>query len=145
MRTPTRLGLVAIGLACMIGSAGAADESAPHGSEANQPYPAAVSLLDEAPKGWTYRQSPGNSPLYLYDKDTANKSNCYGPCMAKWKVLEAPADAKPLGLWTIVKRRDGTHQWAYRTHPVYMLKEDSVQTPNGDGLDGVWHLLPHFQ
>jgi len=112
---------------------------------ANAPYPAEVSLVDEAPKGWTYRQSPGNYPLYYYDRDAANVSNCYDECTARFIPLPAPASAKPLGEWSVVTRKDGRKQWAYQSHPVYTLLDDSVQSPTGDGAEGVWHLMPHFQ
>ena len=147
MRSINTFGLAALSLSLALGTTSlrADEQPKPHTADANDPYPAVVSLLDEPPKGWTYRQSPDNFPLYFYDKDTANQSNCYGACLTKWVVLEATPTSKTLGEWSVVKRRDGKFQWAYRTHPVYMLMQDSAQAPSGDGKDGLWHLMPHFQ
>ena len=149
LKTPGVLktaGVAALTLAFACGVAWAADaQPKPTTADANDPYPAAVSLLDEPPKGWTYRQSPSNSPLYFYDKDTAGVSNCYGACTKKFEPLEAPETAKTLGEWTVVKRKDGKSQWAYHAHPVYTMVNDSVQKPAGDGAEGLWHLMPHFK
>src|SRR5689334_19334296 len=82
--------------------------------------------------------------LYTFDKDPANagKSVCNGPCAGNWPPLAAPADAKASGDWTVVKRDDGTNQWAYKGRPVYRWNKD--QKPGdktGDGVGGVWHVV----
>ena len=33
-------------------------------------------------------------------------------------------------------------QWAYKGHPVYTYAADTAGKPTGDGMGGVWHLLP---
>jgi predicted lipoprotein with Yx(FWY)xxD motif len=38
--------------------------------------------------------------LYIFDRDTAGKSNCNGQCATNWPPLMAAADAKPSGDWT---------------------------------------------
>ena len=38
-------------------------------------------------------------------------------CEALWPPFLAPADAKPVGKWTIVKRTNGESQWAYDDFP----------------------------
>jgi predicted lipoprotein with Yx(FWY)xxD motif len=114
-------------------------------ADGSVPYPTEVALVNEAPKGFTYRQSPERLPLYTWDKDGPGKSNCYEGCDTEWIPLLAPAEAKPLGEWSLVPRKDGKHQWAYRKRPVYMLIHDSAEAPIGDGTNGEWHLLPHFQ
>jgi predicted lipoprotein with Yx(FWY)xxD motif len=40
-------------------------------------------------------------------------------CEQVWPPVLAPADAKPVGKWTIVKRKNGQSQWAYDGYPVY--------------------------
>ena len=121
------------------------EADAPQQADASVPYPTEVALVNEPPKGFTYRQSPDRLPLYTWDKDAPGKSNCYDGCDTEWIPLLAPAEAKTLGEWSLVPRRDGKHQWAYRKHPVYMLVHDSADAPIGDGTNGEWHLLPHFQ
>ncbi len=40
-------------------------------------------------------------------------------CTQAWPVVVADADAKPVGAWTIVARKDGLKQWAYNEQPLY--------------------------
>jgi len=99
-----------------------------------------------------------NKALYTNDNDVAGKSTCVAECAALWPPALAPADAKPMGDWSIIKRDDtGAAQWAYRNKPLYTYTEDSKPDENatrgrrsilpggdagrvrGDGLDGVWH------
>jgi predicted lipoprotein with Yx(FWY)xxD motif len=79
--------------------------------------------------------------LYTFDKDSAGKSACNGPCAKAWPPLAADADAKPTGDWSIVTREDGTRQWALKGKPLYNWSKD--QKPGdktGDGfLNNSWH------
>ncbi len=78
--------------------------------------------------------------LYIYDKDGKNVSNCNGKCATNWPPLKAAADAKAEGEWTVVKRKDGTHMWAYEGKPVYTyLKDKKAGDMKGDGVGDVWH------
>ncbi len=45
----------------------------------------------------------------------------------------APADAKPVGKWTVVKRKNGRTQWAYDGYPVYT---SSLDKKAGDVFGG---------
>ena len=63
-----------------------------------------------------------------------------GDCAKAWPPVLAAKDAKAFGDWTLIKREDGTNQWAYRGKPVYTLYHD---TPDGVGETGPWHLLPY--
>ena len=45
----------------------------------------------------------------------------------------APVDAKPVGAWTIIKRKDGAGQWAYQGFPVYTSVLDTMP---GDAYGG---------
>lgn len=40
-------------------------------------------------------------------------------CAQAWPAFVAPADAKPIGKWTIVPREGGSKQWAYDGYPLY--------------------------
>lgn len=107
----------------------------------NLPYPAEVALADEGVKGFVFRRFPGSARLYTYDLDTPTRSVCNEECSGKRRpVLVRTPGAKPMGDWTIVKRKDGYGQWAYRGRPVYTLFHD---TPEGDGEAGPWRLLPY--
>jgi len=50
--------------------------------------------------------------LYIFDKDTADVSNCYDACAEKWPPLFADDAAAAEGDFTIVERTDGTRMWA---------------------------------
>lgn len=79
--------------------------------------------------------------LYTYDKDAEGKSNCNDKCAQNWPPLAVKADAKEEGDWTIIKRDDGTSQWAYKGKPLYTwVKDEKPGVAAGDGVGGVWHL-----
>lgn len=81
--------------------------------------------------------------LYTFDKDTPvpGKSMCSGACAENWPPLMAPTDAKPMGDWTVVKRDDGSMQWASGGKPLYTFKNDKkAGDMTGDGKGGVWHV-----
>ncbi|WP_297845629.1 hypothetical protein [Pseudomonas sp.] len=80
--------------------------------------------------------------LYTFDKDTtAGKSMCNGQCAENWPPLMAPADAKAMGKWTMVKRDDGHMQWAFDGKPLYTFKMDKkAGDMAGDGKGDVWHV-----
>jgi predicted lipoprotein with Yx(FWY)xxD motif len=79
--------------------------------------------------------------LYVFDKDTAGKSNCNGPCEALWPVLKVAANATPSGDYTIVTRDDGSKQWAYKTKPLYTYSKDTKSGDTiGDAVNGTWHI-----
>jgi len=40
-------------------------------------------------------------------------------CTDLWPPVLASEDARPVGRWSIVDRRDGSRQWAYREQPLY--------------------------
>ncbi len=47
-------------------------------------------------------------------------------CVAIWPPVLAAADAKPVGKWTIVDRKDGSKQWAYDEYALYTSVLDEV-------------------
>lgn len=79
--------------------------------------------------------------LYVFDKDTAGKSACNGPCATNWPPLMAPAAAKPMGKYSVVTRDDGSRQWAYDGKPLYTwVKDAKPGDTTGDGVNNVWHV-----
>jgi predicted lipoprotein with Yx(FWY)xxD motif len=95
----------------------------------------------ETSKGKTLVDQKGMT-LYTFDKDTAGKSACNGPCTANWPPLSADASAAVMGEWTILTREDGSKQWAYKAKPVYTYAKDTkAGDVTGDGfLNGAWHV-----
>ncbi|AYC34869.1 hypothetical protein D3880_21925 [Pseudomonas cavernae] len=79
--------------------------------------------------------------LYTYDQDAMGKSNCNGQCATNWPPLMAAAGAKADDDWTVVKRDDGSMQWAYYGKPLYTFIQDKKPGDvTGDGKMGVWHI-----
>ncbi|WP_248799110.1 hypothetical protein [Pseudomonas sp. MWU13-2105] len=82
--------------------------------------------------------------LYTFDKDANGKSMCNGDCAKNWPPMMAPADAKAEGKWTVVKRDDGSMQWAHDGKPMYNFKMDvKPGDAMGDGKGGMWHMVKH--
>jgi predicted lipoprotein with Yx(FWY)xxD motif len=79
--------------------------------------------------------------LYTYDKDEKDTSNCYDDCATNWPPFAAAADAKAEGDWSLVKRKDGSMQWAYEGKPLYTFIQDKkAGDMTGEGKGGVWHV-----
>lgn len=59
------------------------------------------------------------STLYTFDGDKPGKSICVGECETKWPPALAQPNAKPVANWSLIKRSDGSLQWAYLGKPLY--------------------------
>lgn len=80
--------------------------------------------------------------LYTYDKDEKGKSNCSGECAEYWPPAKATASDKPVGDLTIIKRDDGSMQWADDGKPLYTFAKDKKPGDmTGDKMKGVWHAV----
>ena len=79
--------------------------------------------------------------LYTFDKDTAGRSVCNGPCAQNWPPLMAMADAKAPADYSVVTRDDGSRQWAYKGKPLYTwIKDTKAGDTTGDGFNNVWRV-----
>ena len=85
---------------------------------------------------------PTQMTLYVFDKDASGKSMCNGGCATNWPPLMAPANAAPIGDWSVVMRDDGSKQWAYKGRPLYHWAKDTKPGDmTGDGLlNNSWHV-----
>ena len=79
--------------------------------------------------------------LYTFDKDDAGVSNCNGGCAKAWPPLLVEGDAKLEDGFSVVTRKNGDQQIAYKDQPLYLWIQDKKpgQT-TGDGVQGVWHI-----
>ena len=81
--------------------------------------------------------------VYAFDKDKPNAgtSACSGPCETLWPPYKASATDVPAGPYTIVKRDDGSPQWAYKGKPLYTwAKDQKPGDKTGDGFaNNAWH------
>lgn len=115
------------------------------GPSAPQPasHPPEVALVDEGEIGSVYRETTMSLRLYTNDADPPGKSTCNDRCRYAWPPLRAPANAAPVGEWTIIDRDDTTRQWAFRGKPVYTRFHDAPDNPTGVGFAG-WRLIPYM-
>lgn len=80
--------------------------------------------------------------LYIFDKDRAGTSSCYDGCAGSWPPFMAKAGASADGGFSLVDRKDGGAQWAYKGMPLYYWAGDSKPgDATGDGVGGVWHVV----
>lgn len=81
--------------------------------------------------------------LYTFDKDAAGKSNCNGACLTAWPAFTVANPAAATADFTIIKRDDGSSQWAFKGQPLYFFVGDAQPGDvNGDKSGGVWHVVP---
>ena len=90
-----------------------------------------------------------NRALYLFTRDPANRTRCYGACAAAWPPFYAkgrPRAARGVDrdLLGTIKRRDGRRQVTYKGQPLYFYVHD----PRGQVLcndvaefGGTWFAL----
>ena len=83
--------------------------------------------------------------LYVFAKDSGDKSACSGGCAAAWPALTGPAtpgtglDAQD---FATITRDDGTQQITFYGHPLYTYAGDAVPGDvTGQGSNGVWHVV----
>jgi len=130
MRYAQQLGMVAaVALAaCAVSYSAAADEYGPF----KEMKTAAGTVLTD-PKGMT---------LYTYDQDKAGTSTCVDQCAVNWPPVMATKTDKPVGSLTIIKRPDGTLQWADEGKPLYtFIKDKKPGDMTGENMKNVWHVV----
>jgi predicted lipoprotein with Yx(FWY)xxD motif len=88
--------------------------------------------------------------VYLFEKDSATRSSCYGACASAWPpVLTTGAPGAGSGvqasLLGTAKRTNGTTQVTYAGHPLYYFSADHKPGDvNGSGAQAFgagWDLL----
>ena len=126
MTAMIKVGLIGFGLATALAL------SLPASAEDYGPFKAMNDVLVDG-KGMT---------LYTFDKDESGKSNCSGDCAKAWPPAAAMASDKPTGGLTIIKRDDGTMQWADDGKPLYtFVKDTKPGDVNGDNFKNIWHVV----
>lgn len=94
-----------------------------------------------ADSGTTVLADAKGMTLYTYDKDQPGKSNCNGLCAHFWPPLKASTNAQSIGAWTVITRKDGSKQWAYKGKPLYTYHKDKKPgETKGEGSGKVWHV-----
>lgn len=121
----------------------AATETAPAGTAA-----ALVMLHDNGAHGKILTDEKGMA-LYVFDKDSMDKSTCTGDCLTKWPPLTvgAAADIKAgegvTGKLATIKREDdGKLQVTINGMPLYYYYEDKqAGDAKGQAVGDVWWLV----
>lgn len=131
MNAVLKSGFVAAGLAAL-----AAFGAAPASAEDYGPM-----QVMQTSMGKVLADSKGMT-LYTFDKDADGKSNCNGDCAKAWPPAMAMASDKPVGDLTIIKRDDGSLQWADGGKPLYtFFKDTKPGDVMGDKFKDVWHAV----
>lgn len=81
--------------------------------------------------------------LYTYAKDKSGVSNCTGACLKAWPAYVASSQTGtfPANI-SVIKRTDGTLQYAWRAMPLYYyIGDKKVGDVNGNGIEGVWNVI----
>jgi predicted lipoprotein with Yx(FWY)xxD motif len=138
--------LAAVGAIALIaagcGGGGSSSKSASSGSGSGQASSSAakVSVTKSSSLGTIVVDGSGRT-LYLFAKDTGNRSTCSGACAANWPPFTAghkPALGNGLSASAIslAKRADGKKQVIYAGHPLYYFSGDqSAGQVNGQGVN----------
>ncbi|CAG7644459.1 plastocyanin/azurin family copper-binding protein [Paenibacillus allorhizosphaerae] len=104
-----------------------------------------VSVSSQEDLGKFLVDSSGRT-LYLYTKDSKDKSACYGMCETNWPIfysdhIASGADLKSEDFGTIV-REDGTKQTTYKGMPLYyFVKDEKAGDVKGQGVNNVWYVI----
>jgi predicted lipoprotein with Yx(FWY)xxD motif len=132
MRRPLAL-MTALALVVGVGAGTAAIATSKSSSPAVKTRHTALGTILVDAKGRT---------LYLFEKDTNNKSKCSGQCAVNWPPAPAGshpqtgggASASKLGT---TRRSDGRTQLTYAGHPLYRFVADQNKpgSTKGEGID----------
>jgi predicted lipoprotein with Yx(FWY)xxD motif len=84
--------------------------------------------------------------LYVFAKDSKNKSTCTGQCATYWPAAMVPAGAKAPGKMTgmmgtigEMMLKGGGAQLTYDGAPLYTFANDKkAGDVNGEGVGGIW-------
>jgi predicted lipoprotein with Yx(FWY)xxD motif len=90
--------------------------------------------------------------LYLFEKDTPNRSNCTDTCAEDWMpyttngTAPTPGPGTSPSMLTTITRADGSTQLTYNTHPLYYYSDDkktpgSIEGQANNEYGGLWYTV----
>ncbi len=87
--------------------------------------------------------------IYLFDKESSKRSECYGACAAAWPPVLTKGDPEAKGgldasLLGTTERDDGSTQVTFGGHPLYYYVDDppgEVLCHNVEEFGGLWLVL----
>ena len=107
---------------------------------------AAVSLEQDDTLGSFLADNKGMT-LYLFTKDTPNKSNCYDKCATAWPPLltsgqPVAGEGVDVSKLATTTRTDGSIQVTYNGWPLYYYEKDVAPGDvTGQDVGGVWFVI----
>lgn len=107
-----------------------------------------IMLHDDATLGKILVDAKGMT-LYVYDRDTENKSNCSADCVAKWPLLTVADENAVIkagdgvtAKFGVIKRDDGKFQVTANGLPLYYYIDDKAPGDvTGQAVGQVWWVL----
>ena len=105
-----------------------------------------IMIVQHSAIGFVLAEANGQV-VYTYAKDTKGGApTCTGSCASTWPPATGtpqagPADHFP-GTFGLVKGAGGVGQITYNGYPLYILKGAKPLTTAGNGIGGVWHVVP---
>ena len=110
------------------------------------PVGTTVMVVQHSSVGYVLAEANG-SVVYTYDKDTKGGApTCTGSCAEAWPPVTGtpkagPADTFP-GTFGVVKGAGGVEQITYNGLPLYTFAGAKPLSVAGNGVGGVWHVVP---
>jgi predicted lipoprotein with Yx(FWY)xxD motif len=110
------------------------------------PQGTTVMIVQHSAIGWVLAEA-NSQVVYIYANDKKYGSpTCTGSCAATWPPVTGmpkagPADTFP-GTFGVVKGAGGVEQITYNGMPLYTYQGARPFTTPGNGIGGVWHVVP---
>jgi predicted lipoprotein with Yx(FWY)xxD motif len=110
------------------------------------PVGTTIMVVQKSAVGYVLAEA-NNQVVYTYAKDSKNGApTCTGSCAAAWPPVTGvpkagPADTFP-ATFGVVKGAGGVEQITYNGYPLYTFKGARPLSTAGNGLGGVWHVVP---
>lgn len=152
-RRPTTIRTAALGaaLAMVLAACSSAATPAPTAAPTAAPTVAAKGLvnLGQDAKLGAYLTGADGKSLYLFTRDSKDKSTATGTVLTNWPPLlvtnaaDATGGAGVTGTLATIKRDDSTTQVTYNGIPLYYFAKDTKAGDfAGQGVNSVWFLVP---
>ena len=134
-RSGCAIGLLAAAIA--LGGCGGSTQQNAIATQVPQPLPATpigITLVNlskvvgVAPPDYLWTRlgdATGMKTLFVSAADTATESKCQGDCAKDFPPVLAATGSIGFGDWSLVKRSDGSQQWAYQGKPLYTFAKET--------------------
>jgi predicted lipoprotein with Yx(FWY)xxD motif len=116
------------------------------GNESIPPIGTTVMTVRRSTLGFVLAEASGYV-VYVYAKDHKNGApKCTGSCATAWGPVTGMPQVSPAvtipGSFGLVTNADGVKQITYNGYPLYVYKLAGPMVTTGNGVGGVWHVVP---